>query len=149
MTDVKTELQAALKSAMVNKENFRRDVIRVVLSEIKQVEIDQRKDLTPDEMMTILQREVKKRRESIDEAERAGRNDIADGVKAEVAILETFLPTQLTRDQIMTFAREAVAQSGATSAKEMGKVMALLMPKVKGQADGKLVNDVVRELLST
>lgn len=149
MTDTKTELQAALKSAMVNKENFRRDVIRVVLSEIKQVEIDQRKDLTPDEMMTILQREVKKRRESIDEAERAGRNDIADGVKAEVAILETFLPTQLTRDQIMTFAREAVAQSGATSAKEMGKVMALLMPKVKGQADGKLVNDVVRELLST
>jgi hypothetical protein len=147
--DPKAKLNEALKQAMIAKNVLRRDVIRMVLSEIKQVEVDQRKTITDDDVLTVLQREVKKRRESVDEATKVGRTEIAEGVKAEIAELETFLPQQLSRDEIAVLVKEAITQSGATSAKEMGKVMGVLMPKVKGKADGKLVNEVVRELLGS
>jgi uncharacterized protein len=149
MEDVKTRLQNELKAAMVSKDNHRRDVIRLLQSAIKQVEIDTRKDLSNDDVVTIVQKEVKKRRESIDEAQKAGRTDIVDSETAELKILEVFLPQQMSRDEIVVLAKEAIAASGATSVKEMGKVMGHLMPKVKGQADGTLVNQVVKELLNT
>ncbi len=149
MDDVKAKLNEALKTAMVAKDNPRRDVIRLLQSAVKQVEIDERKTLTNDEIFTIMQKEVKKRRESADEAEKAGRNDIADAEKAEIVLIEQFLPTQLTRAEIEVLVREAIQQTGATTAKEMGKVMGVLVPKTKGVADGKLVNEVVRELLSS
>ncbi|MFN8375135.1 MAG: GatB/YqeY domain-containing protein [Anaerolineae bacterium] len=148
MEEAKAKLQAALKDAMVNKDNFRRDVVRLMQSAIKQVEIDTRKELTNDEILGILQKEVKKRRESIEEAKKVGRSDIAENEAAEVAIIEQFLPQQLSREEVTALAKEAVAVSGATSVKEMGKVMSLLMPKVKGLADGGMVNQVVKELLS-
>jgi hypothetical protein len=141
-------MQDALKQAMLSKDNLRRDVIRTTLSAFKQVEIDTRKDVSADDAIAILQREVKKRRDSVDEARKAGRDDIADQEQTELAIVEGFLPTQLSREQVLALAEEAVRETGATSAKEMGKVMSALMPKVKGQADGKLVNEVVRELLN-
>jgi uncharacterized protein YqeY len=147
MDDVKTRLQAALKEAMTSKDNARRDVIRVLMSAIKQVEIDSQKTLAPEDMVAVLQKEAKRRRESIDEAEKIGRTDIVDQEKYELGVIETFLPKQLSREEIETFARQAIAETGVTSAKEMGKLMGALMPKVKGQADGKLVNEVVRELL--
>jgi len=149
MDDVKAKLNEALKTAMVAKDNPRRDVIRLLQSAVKQVEIDERKTLTNDEIFTIMQKEVKKRRESADEAEKAGRNDIEDAEKAEIVLIEQFLPTQLTRAEIEVLVREAIQQTGATTAKEMGKVMGVLVPKTKGVADGKLVNEVVRELLSS
>ncbi|MDZ4765568.1 MAG: GatB/YqeY domain-containing protein [Chloroflexota bacterium] len=148
MDDPKPLIQDAVKKAMIEKDTVRRDVLRTVQSEIKQLEIDGKKTLTPDEVVAVLQREIKKRRESIDEATKAGRDDIVTPLVVEIGMIEVFLPTQLTREQIEVLARDAVAQSGATNAKEMGKVMALLMPQVKGVADGKLVNDVVRELLN-
>jgi uncharacterized protein len=148
MDDPKVKLQAALKEAMINKDVTRRDVIRMLTSAIKQVEIDTRKDLTPEDSVAILQKEAKKRRESIDEAEKVGRTDLAEQEKIELAILEDFLPTQLSREQVTALVREAIAQTGVTSSKEMGKLMGVLMPKVKGLADGKMVNEVVRELLS-
>lgn len=148
MDDPRGMMQDALKQAMINKDVQRRDVIRMALSAIKQVEIDTRKTVDADESVAIVQREVKKRRESIDEARKAGRDDIADQEQAEIAILEVFLPQQLSRDEIATYVQEAIAETGATSAKDMGKVMSALMPKVKGRADGKLVNEVVRERLS-
>jgi uncharacterized protein YqeY len=149
MDDPRPKLQAALKEAMVNKDNTRRDVIRMSLNALKQVEIDTQKHLSAEEALAVLQKEAKKRRESIDDAEKAGRSEVADREKMELSILEEFLPKQLSREQIEALAREAIAQSGATSANDMGKVMGVLMPKVKGQADGKLVNQVVRELLSS
>jgi uncharacterized protein YqeY len=148
MSDPKAALQTALKQAMVNKDNTRRDVIRLLTSAIKQVEVDTRKELSPEEVMTVLQKEAKKRRETIDEAEKAGRIELAAAEKQELAILEEFLPKQLSRDEIAVLVREAIAQTGVTSAKEMGKLMGVLSPKVKGLADGKLVNEVVRELLN-
>jgi uncharacterized protein len=148
MDDPKAKLQAALKEAMLNKDNTRRDVIRLLTSAIKQVEVDTRKQLTPEEIITVLQKEAKKRRETIEEAGKAGRADLVASEEQELNILEEFLPKQLSREEIAVLAREAIAQTGVTSAKEMGKLMGALMPKVKGLADGKLVNEVVRELLS-
>jgi hypothetical protein len=149
MDDPKARLQAALKEAMANKDNARRDALRLVMSAIKQVEVDERKELSAEEIYTILQKEAKKRRESIDEMEKAGRTALAEQEKFELGILETFLPRQLEREEVAALARDAIVQTGAASAKDMGKVMAALMPKVKGLADGKLVNDVVRELLNS
>jgi hypothetical protein len=148
MDDPRVAMQADLKEAMINKDNLRRDVIRMTLSAFKQVEVDERRELSADEVVAILQREIKKRRDSVEEARKAGRNDIADSESTELTIIEVFLPAQMSREEITVLAQAAVEQSGATSAKDMGKLMALLMPQVKGKADGKLVNEVVRELLS-
>ncbi|MBL8155698.1 MAG: GatB/YqeY domain-containing protein [Anaerolineae bacterium] len=148
MDDVKAKLQAALKEAMVAKDNQRRDVIRVLTSAVKQVEIDSQKTLSAEDVVAVLQKEAKKRRESIDEATKLGRAEIVEREKQELAILEEFLPRQLSREEIAVIVREVIAQTGVTSAKEMGKLMGALMPRVKGLADGKLVNEVVKELLS-
>ena len=148
MEDPRPRMQDALKQAMINKDTTRRDVLRMTLSAFKQVEIDERRELSPEDTVTILQREIKKRRDSVDEAQHAGREDIAGKELNELAMLEDFLPQQLTRDEIAAFARDAIAQTGAASPKEMGKVMGVLMPQVKGKADGKLVNEVVRDLLN-
>jgi uncharacterized protein YqeY len=147
MSDPKTQVTDALKEAMKNKDNARRDLLRMMTSAFKQVEIDTRKDLTPDDAMAVLQKEAKKRRESIDEAVKAGRTEIADQEKYELAVIEEFLPRQLSYDEVKVIAQEIIAQVGVTSAKEKGKVMGPLMSRVKGVADGKLVNQVVAELL--
>ncbi len=147
MTDLKTALTAALKEAMTAKDNVRRDAIRFLQSAIKQVEIDTRKELSQEDMLGILQKELKKRKESLDELTKVGRAEEAAAAQNEISIIEAFLPKQLSREEIAALVSEAIAQTGVTSAKEMGKLMGALMPKVKGLADGKLVNDVVRELL--
>jgi uncharacterized protein YqeY len=147
MDDPRIPMAAALKQAMIDKDAVRRDTLRMTLNAIKQVEIDERRELSAQDAVSILQKEVKKRRESIDEARKAGRADIASDEEGQLAVLEAFLPKQLSREAIVALVDEAIAASGATSAKEMGKVMGLLQPKVKGLADGKLVNDIVRERL--
>lgn len=147
MDDPKAALQDAIKQAMASKDSARRDALRLIMSAIKQVEVDEQKTLSAEEIYTILQKEAKKRRESIEEMLRVGRDQLAEQEKFELSLLESFLPTQLSREEVAALAREAIAQTGAASPKEMGKVMAALMPKVKGLADGKLVNEVVRELL--
>jgi uncharacterized protein YqeY len=149
MDDPREKLNEALKEAMRSKDNQRRDVIRFALSAIKQVEVDTRKPVTPEDALAILQKEVKKRRETIDEAQKGGRADLADREKAELAVLEAFLPKGLSREEIIVLVKDAIAQTGATSTKEMGKVMGVLMPKVKGLADGALVNQIVREHLGS
>jgi uncharacterized protein YqeY len=149
MEDPRPKLQEALKDAMKNKDNVRRDVIRLTQSAIKQVEIDTRKELTPEDVVSILQKEVKTRRESIEEMIGAGRTESAAEAETELKILESFLPQMLTREEITALVQQAIAETGASSAKEMGKVMGKLMPQVKGRADGGLVNQVVRELLGS
>lgn len=148
MDDPRAKMQEALKQAMIDKDNERRDVLRMALNSIKQVEIDERKTLTAEEVASILQRELKTRREAIEEARKAGREETVQEETKRAQILEAFLPNQLSRDEVKVLVQDAIRESGATSAKEMGKVMSILMPKVKGQADGKMVNEVVRELLS-
>lgn len=148
MDDPRIAMQAALKEAMQHKDVMRRDVIRMAQNAVKQIEIDERRTLSAEEAVAVLQKEVKKRRESIDEARKAGRADIADDETAQLAVLEAFLPQQMSREQIELLVREAIRETGAASAKDMGKLMGALMPKVRGLADGKLVNEVVRSLLN-
>jgi uncharacterized protein YqeY len=147
MDDIKAKLSEAVKQAMINKDSARRDVVRGLLSAIKQVEIDTRKELSPEDILAIVQREAKKRRESIEEANKLGRAEIAEEEKSELAIIESFLPQQLSREAIIEIVKETLSQTGITSPSEMGKLMGALMPKVKGLADGKLVNEIVKELL--
>jgi len=132
MTDLKAALTAALKEAMTVKDNVRRDAIRFLQSAIKQVEIDTRKELSQEDMLGIVQKELKKRKESLDELTKVGRTEEATAAQNEITIIEAFLPRQLSREEIAVLVNEAIAQTGVTSAKEMGKLMGALMPKVKG-----------------
>ncbi|HLV33882.1 MAG TPA: GatB/YqeY domain-containing protein [Spirillospora sp.] len=148
MEDPRPKLNEALKEAMRNKDTIRRDVLRLTQSAIKQVEIDTRKELSAEDVVAILQKEVKSRRESIEEMVAAGRTEAAAAAERELKILEEYLPQQLSREEITALAQQVIAETGAQSAQDMGKVMGKLMPQVKGRADGSLVNQVVRELLN-
>jgi uncharacterized protein YqeY len=148
MSDLRNTLNAALKEAMLAKDNARRDVIRGLQSAVKQVEIDTRKELNDDDVMAVLQKEAKKRREAIDESTKAGRPDLAEKEASELTVIETFLPRQLTLEEVKAIAAEIISQTGAVGAKDQNKVMGPLMGRVKGQADGRLVNQAVRELLN-
>ncbi|MBC7810270.1 MAG: GatB/YqeY domain-containing protein [Burkholderiales bacterium] len=147
MDDLRGKLQAALKEAMVNKDNLRRDTIRFVMSAIKQVEVDTRQELTADDVMTVLLKEIKKRRETIVDAEKAGRAELAHEAAAELNILEEFTPKQLSNDELLSIAEDAISKTSATSTQDMGRVMSEIMPQVKGRADGRHVQEIVRELL--
>ena len=147
MKNLKTELQTALKDAMKARDSDRRNAIRLLQSAIKQAEIDSRAELDNDAVMSILQKEAKKRREAIAELERAGRRADADGEKFELALIEEFLPRQLTAAELKPIVQAAIAETGAVSMKQMGQIMKIVMPKVSGLADGKQVSAIVRELL--
>ena len=148
MRNLKQELQTALKNAMRAKDSDRRNAIRLLQSAIKQAEIDGRAELDDDAIMDILRKEAKKRRETINELEGAGRSDDAAAERFELAVTEAFLPRQMTSDELKPIVQSAISEVGATSMKEMGLVMRAVMPKVQGLADGKAVNAMVRELLS-
>ncbi|MBI5876217.1 MAG: GatB/YqeY domain-containing protein [Chloroflexi bacterium] len=151
---IKDKLNDELKTAMKAGETRRRDIIRMVLAAIKQGEVDtldpqkRATGLSDEDMLAVLTREAKRRRESISEYEKGGRADLVASEREELSFIETYLPQLMGRDEIAVLAREAIAESGATSEKQMGAIMQKLMPKVKGKADGKLVNQVVKELLS-
>jgi len=146
--DPRPALQTALKEAMKNKDTARRNTIRMMQSAIKQVEIDSQKELDATGVVAILQKEAKKRRESIGELENAGRADQAADEQQELEVIESFLPRQLTEEEVVVIVREVIAEVGAETPKDTGKVMGPVMAKVKGLADGNLVSKVVREQLS-
>jgi len=143
----KEQLNIALKEAIKNKDNQRRDVLRLLASAIKQVEVDTQRELSPEAVIEVLQKEAKKRRESISELTSAGRSEQAAAEAYELAVLEEFLPKQLTPEEIRALAQAAIQQVGATSSKDMGKVMGVVQPQTKGRADGRVVSQIVKELL--
>lgn len=148
MEDPRPRIQEALKLAMKNKDNQRRDVLRLIQSAIKQTEVDSRKELSSEDVIEIIQKEAKRRRESIADYAKGRRDDLVQQEEAELAVIEEFLPRQLSAEEIAAIVDEVVAQTGVSSAKEMGKVMGPVMARVKGLADGKLVNQIVREKLN-
>jgi len=147
MDDPRVSLQADLKEAMRAQDRRRLAVIRMALNAIRQEEIDRQVQVSAEEAAAILMREAKKRRESIAEAEQAGRVDVVAEEQAELAILESYLPRQLSAEEIAALARAAISEVGSTSPRDMCNVMRVLMPRLKGQAEGKLVNQIVRDLL--
>jgi uncharacterized protein len=140
-------LNEEMKQAMKSKDKLKLSVIRMVKSSVKNEEINQGKELTDDEVLTVLTRELKQRRDSLQEFEKAGREDLAADARDEINVLIQYMPEQLDEEEIRKLVSEAIQQSGASSKKDMGKVMGALMPKVKGRADGSLVNKIVQELL--
>jgi len=143
----KQQIQQDLKDAMRSGDARRRAALRLLMAAFQQVEVDRRIELSAGDALAILQAEAKKRRETIDEAQRAGRGALAEQEQYELGLIEAYLPRQLSRDEIEALVREAIRESGAASPKDMGQVMRVLMPRLKGQADGRLVNEVVRDLL--
>jgi hypothetical protein len=141
-------LQADMKNAMREGDAHRRDTLRMAIAAAQNAAKDKRAPLTDEEALEVIGREVKKRRESVAAYQAAGREDLAAKELAEIDILTPYLPEQLGEDEIRVLAREVVAASGAASPRDMGRVMSLLMPHVKGRADGKLVSRVVNEELA-
>ncbi|MFZ3170899.1 MAG: GatB/YqeY domain-containing protein [Carboxydocellales bacterium] len=147
--NLKDRLVSDMKEAMKAREEgkLRLSVIRMARASIKNVEIDKRRELTEEEVVEVLAREVKMRRDSIEEYVKAKRQDVIDQLTEEIRILMAYLPEQLSETEIRQLVQEALQATGARGPKEMGKVMGCLMPKVKGKADGKLVNQIVKEAL--
>ncbi|CAN5566913.1 GatB/YqeY domain-containing protein [soil metagenome] len=140
-------LQADLTQAIRDRDELRRDTLRMAVAAAYNQAKAARRDLSDDEVAKVLAREVKTRRESVDAYSNAGRTDAAQREQAEIEVLARYLPTHISDDEVAALARDAIAEVGATSPREMGRVMAALMPRVAGRADGKLVSSIVaREL---
>jgi len=145
---LKERLKADMKEAMKAKDKVRLSTIRMINSLIKNAEIEKRGELTDEEIVQLLMKYAKQRRESIEMYEKGGRQDLVEKEKAELAIVESYLPEQMSEEEIREIVKKAIEEVGAESVKDMGKVMKVVMPKVKGRADGSLVNKIVKELLS-
>jgi uncharacterized protein len=140
-------LSEDMKQAMKAKEKIRLSVIRMVRSAVKNKEIESGAPLPDEEVLNVIQKELKQRRDSLQAFESAGRSDLIQEAQAEIEVLTAYLPTQLSEEDVRKLAEEVIAELGANSKADMGKVMSGLMPKVRGKADGKLVQQVVQSLL--
>ncbi|MEK7559337.1 MAG: GatB/YqeY domain-containing protein [Patescibacteria group bacterium] len=147
----KKDLQEELKQSMLARDELKTSVLRMLLSSISYLETNKGGagyEATEEDVMASIQKETKQRRDSIEEFKKAERQDLADKEQKELDILQTYLPEQLSEEEIKKLVEETVAQTGATSMSDIGKLMGVLMPKIKGKADGNLVNKIVREKLS-
>jgi uncharacterized protein YqeY len=145
--NTKEELDSALKQAMRSGDEPRKRTIRMVLANIKMAEIDKGAALDEAGVLSILQKEMKTQQESIADAERAGRPDLVASAQEEIAILESFLPKPFSQDELEALARQAIAEVQASSVREMGPVMKVLMPRLQGRATGEQASQAVRQLL--
>lgn len=145
----KTELEADLKNAIRSGDDLRKRTLRMVLTAIRLAEAEE--GIPPDEaaIQAILYKEVKSRHEAISDAQRAGRADLIPDSEAEIAFLETYLPKKMSAEELEQIVRAAIAESSASSLKEMGQVMKLVLPRVQGRVEGSQVNQVVRKLLGS
>ena len=146
---LKEQLTEDMKTAMKAKEEgkLRLGVIRMVRSAVRQAEIDGKKELDDDGVAAVISKELKQRKDSLEEFKKGGRDDLVEKTNEEIQVLLSYLPEQLGEDEIRNLVKAAIEETGAASPKDMGKVMKVLMPKTKGKADGKLVNNIVKEML--
>ncbi|MGD1118909.1 MAG: GatB/YqeY domain-containing protein [Dehalococcoidales bacterium] len=145
--ELQKRITEELKQAMKSGDTVKRDTLRMLLSSLKYSEGAKLAPLDEGEMLSVIAKDVKRHQESIDAFKKGNRQDLVDKEMAEMAILQGYLPQQLTRDDIIKIAKEVMAAVGAKGPGDKGKVMQQLMPRLKGKADGKAINDVVTELL--
>lgn len=138
-----------MKEAMRNQDKFRLSVIRMLRAAVKNAEIEMKRQLDDRQIEDIIGRELKQRKDALPEFEKAGRQDLVDQTKAEIEIIAGYLPEPLTEEEIAALVEQAIRETGASGKADMGKVMAVLMPKVKGRADGKVVNRIVQQRLQS
>lgn len=143
----KIELEAALKDAIRAKDTVRKNTLRLVLSAIKEAEVLKQAELDDAAILSILQKEVKLRKESIADAKKAGRDDLIQESNNEIKILEEYLPAAMSDEELESLVNDAIAESGASSPSDMGNVMKVVLPRVQGRADGGQVSQIVRQKL--
>ena len=144
---LKERLLEDVKEAMKDKDTVRKNTIQMARAAILQVEKDSKVTLDDNGVIEVIAKEVKKRRDVLPEYEKSGREELINELKAEIDVLMQYLPPQLTEEELEEIVKQAVSEVNATSMKDMGKVMQAVMPKVKGRADGKAVNEMVKKIL--
>ncbi|MGX5174964.1 GatB/YqeY domain-containing protein [Aliikangiella sp. IMCC44653] len=147
MSALLSQIKDGMKDAMRAKQKERLTAIRMLLAQVKQVEVDERKEVTDADILAILDKMIKQRKDSISQFESAGRQELADIEKLEIEALQTFLPQALSEDEIAQMIESAIAESGAESMRDMGKVMAILKPQIQGRADAGAVSGQVKKQL--
>ncbi len=144
---LKEKLQEDLKSSMKNKDTIRKSVVTLIRAAIKQHEVDNRVELADDAIIDIISKQLKQRKDSLAEFEKANRDDLVEETKSEIQVLERYLPQQLSEEELEKIVIETIAEVGATSMKDMGKIMATIKPKTAGRADGRKINELVKKNL--
>ncbi|HEX2952663.1 MAG TPA: GatB/YqeY domain-containing protein [Bacillota bacterium] len=142
-------LQEEIKNAMKNKENVRLSVLRMIKAAAMNAQIAKGSELDDAEILQIIAKELKQRQDTIPDYEKANRPDMLEKLREEIEIIKGYLPQQLNEGELREIVSQTIVETGASGPKEMGKVMGALMPKVRGRADGQLVNKLVRELLNS
>ncbi|MFH1523661.1 MAG: GatB/YqeY domain-containing protein [Chloroflexota bacterium] len=145
--ETKEKLEISLKEALKARDDVRKRTIRMSLAAIRQIEIDRQVKLDEAAVLNILQKEIKTRKESVEEARGANRPDIVAATEAEITVLQTYMPQQMSADELKVVVETAIAEVGAASVTDMGKVMKLLMPRLAGRALGDQVSAAVRQQL--
>lgn len=145
---IKDKLKDDLKAAMLEKDTVRKNVVQLIKAGVLQVEKDKKITLDDEGVLDVIAKQLKQRRDSLPDYEKSGREDLIAQLKREMELLMEYLPQQLTHDELVEIVKDAIAQTGASEIKDMGKIMAAVMPKTKGRADGKEINAIARELLS-
>jgi uncharacterized protein YqeY len=144
---LKEQLKEDLKTAMRAKEIVKRDAIRAINTMIKQIEVDERKELSDEDVVTLIQKGVKTRNESIAQYKEAGRDDLIEKEQAQIDVFSVYLPKQLSDEELEAEIKAIVDEVGATSMKDMGKIMGPAKAKLGGSADGRRINEMVKKLL--
>jgi uncharacterized protein YqeY len=147
---LKDQLQTELQDAMRASDEVRKSTLRMLMSAINNAEVAgaERKELSDEQVMQVIFKQVKQRRESIEEFKKAGRQDLVEKEAAEMKVLEAYMPPQMGREEIEAEVRQAMAETGASTAADKGKLMKVLMPRLSGKAEGREINEVVTKLLS-
>ena len=145
--DIKTKLNDSVKDAMRTNDEVRKRTVRMVLAAIKQIEVDKRTEVDDMAVIGLIQKEIKNRREALEEAQKANRPDLVENNEAEIKILEVFLPQTMPAEELRAIVQAAISEAGAASISDMGKVMKIVMGKVAGRAPNDMISQMVRELL--
>jgi hypothetical protein len=146
--DTKTKLNESMKDAMKTGDEVRKRTVRMVLAAVKQAEVDKRAEMDEMTITALIQKEIKNRREALEEAKKANRADLVEGNEAEIKVLEVFLPQAMSADELRALVQSAIAETGAAAPSDMGKVMKVVMPKVAGRAANDQISAMVKELLN-
>lgn len=145
---LKEKLAQDLKSSMKNKENVRKNTVQLIRTAVLQVEKDKKITLEDEDILELIAKQLKQRKDALPEYEKSGREDLISQLKQEMEVLMEYLPKQLSEEELRPIVEEAVKAVGAASMKDMGKVMSAVMPKVKGRADGKMISDIAKSLIN-
>ncbi|MDR1540533.1 MAG: GatB/YqeY domain-containing protein [Clostridiales bacterium] len=147
--DLKKTLLQDLKAALKERDSIKKDTVQIIRAAVLQVEKDKQIELDDEAIAEVISKELKKRLDVLPDYERSGRQDLIDEINQQIKIYKSYLPQQLTEEEILAIVKKAVSETGASSIKDMGKVMAVVSPLVKGRADGKLVGSVVKKAISS